>query len=310
MRSFSCSADRARQPRAGRQGRFVRGPGYARAVRSNILGWCILHVKYRFGHGRQGHPAARLGAAEGVCERHGGRGAGCWLPGVWSAGTSRNDSRATTSSTRFARRLPTRCRCLQAAALNPEHIVRMTWYIIDKQEYLEAPAGSRSRLSGHHRAALSGHGGGGGGGAAGGPREGGDRNNRGDPGVNASRAGSNSADSGRRCSDDDERIGSQKSRKTANRRCSAWVQLLKTAKRIESEVASHFANQHNTSLSRFDVLANLERSPGHATGTSQLSKMLLASRGNITRLLDRMENDRAHSPRTPAPATGASAKCA
>ncbi|MDE0366707.1 MAG: MarR family transcriptional regulator [Gammaproteobacteria bacterium] len=71
----------------------------------------------------------------------------------------------------------------------------------------------------------------------------------------------------------------------------AWVQLLKTAKRIESEVASHFANQHNTSLSRFDVLANLERSPGHATGTSQLSKMLLASRGNITRLLDRMEND-------------------
>ena len=72
----------------------------------------------------------------------------------------------------------------------------------------------------------------------------------------------------------------------------AWVQLLKTAKRIESEIASHFANEHGTSLSRFDVLANLERSPGHATGTSQLSKMLLASRGNITRLLDRMENDR------------------
>ena len=71
----------------------------------------------------------------------------------------------------------------------------------------------------------------------------------------------------------------------------AWVQLLKTAKRIESEVASHFANEHSTSLSRFDVLANLERSPGHATGTSQLSRMLLASRGNITRLLDRMEKD-------------------
>ena len=72
---------------------------------------------------------------------------------------------------------------------------------------------------------------------------------------------------------------------------SAWVQLLKTAKRIESKIAGHFANEHATSLSRFDVLANLERSPGHATGTSQLSKMLLASRGNITRLLDRMEND-------------------
>ena len=72
----------------------------------------------------------------------------------------------------------------------------------------------------------------------------------------------------------------------------AWIQLLKTAKRIESEIGSHFANRHGTSLPRFDVLANLERSPDHATGTSQLSKMLLASRGNITRLLDRMENDR------------------
>ena len=82
----------------------------------------------------------------------------------------------------------------------------------------------------------------------------------------------------------DEAAGSKRSLR-------AWVQLLKTAKRIESEVASHFANQHNTSLSRFDVLANLERSPDHATGTSQLSKMLLASRGNITRLLDRMESD-------------------
>ncbi len=71
----------------------------------------------------------------------------------------------------------------------------------------------------------------------------------------------------------------------------AWVQLLKTAKRIESELASYFANEHGTSLSRFDVLANLERSPDQAAGTSQLSKMLLASRGNITRLLDRMEND-------------------
>ena len=72
----------------------------------------------------------------------------------------------------------------------------------------------------------------------------------------------------------------------------AWVHLLKTAKRIESEVAARFANGHNTSLARFDVLANLERSPGYATGTSELSKMLLASRGNITRLLDRMEGDR------------------
>jgi len=71
----------------------------------------------------------------------------------------------------------------------------------------------------------------------------------------------------------------------------AWVQMLKAAKRIESEVRTHFATEHKTTLSRFDVLANLERLPGQRAGTSQLSKMLLASRGNITRLLDRMESD-------------------
>ena len=89
----------------------------------------------------------------------------------------------------------------------------------------------------------------------------------------------------------------------------AWVQLLKTAKRIESEVASHFANQHNTSLSRFDVLANLERSPGHATGTSQLSKMLLASGATSPGCSTGWRTMRSFAA-NPTPATGASAKCA
>jgi len=72
----------------------------------------------------------------------------------------------------------------------------------------------------------------------------------------------------------------------------AWIQLTKCAKRIEGHVNSRFADAHDTSLSRFDVLANLERSPGHAAGATELSRMLLASKGNITRLLDRMEQDR------------------
>lgn len=72
----------------------------------------------------------------------------------------------------------------------------------------------------------------------------------------------------------------------------AWIRLTKVAKRIESHVNRRFAESHGTSLSRFDVLANLERCDGHAAGMTELSRMLLASQGNITRLLDRMEQDK------------------
>ena len=72
----------------------------------------------------------------------------------------------------------------------------------------------------------------------------------------------------------------------------AWIQLTKCAKRFEGQVNRRFADAHETSLARFDVLANLERCDGHAAGATELSRMLLASQGNITRLLDRMEHDR------------------
>jgi DNA-binding MarR family transcriptional regulator len=72
----------------------------------------------------------------------------------------------------------------------------------------------------------------------------------------------------------------------------AWIRLTKCAKRIEAHVNRRFAEAHGTSLARFDVLANLERCAGHAASTTELSRLLLASQGNITRLLDRMEQDR------------------
>jgi len=72
----------------------------------------------------------------------------------------------------------------------------------------------------------------------------------------------------------------------------AWIRLTKVAKRIEAHVTRRFAESHGTSLARFDVLANLERCDGHAAGATELSRMLLASQGNITRLLDRMEQDK------------------
>ncbi len=69
------------------------------------------------------------------------------------------------------------------------------------------------------------------------------------------------------------------------------LQLLKCAKRLEQFSTARFRDGHGGSLSRFDVLANLQRSPGHSLPTSELAASLIASRGNITRLLDRMEAD-------------------
>jgi DNA-binding MarR family transcriptional regulator len=83
----------------------------------------------------------------------------------------------------------------------------------------------------------------------------------------------------------------------------AWIQLTKCAKRIEAHVNRRFAEAHDTSLSRFDVLANLERCAGHAASTTELSRLLLASQGNITRLLDRMEQDKLVR-RRPSPKDG------
>ncbi len=69
------------------------------------------------------------------------------------------------------------------------------------------------------------------------------------------------------------------------------LQLLKCAKRLEQFSTGRFRDAHGSSLSRFDVLANLARSPGGSLPTSALAAALIASQGNITRLLDRMEGD-------------------
>lgn len=71
----------------------------------------------------------------------------------------------------------------------------------------------------------------------------------------------------------------------------AELQLLKCARRLEQLSAGRFRSDYGSSLARFDVLANLDLAPEHAISTTQLSRLLIASKGNITRLLDRMEAD-------------------
>lgn len=71
----------------------------------------------------------------------------------------------------------------------------------------------------------------------------------------------------------------------------AWLHLVKCAKRIEQEMTARFRSSYSSSMSRFDVLAHLYQVEGEALSTTELASRLLASRGNITRLLDRMADD-------------------
>ncbi len=70
-----------------------------------------------------------------------------------------------------------------------------------------------------------------------------------------------------------------------------WLHLFKCAKQLEQEMSDRFRESYDSSFSRFDVLAHLFEAGKTGVSTSILASGLLASKGNITRLLDRMEED-------------------
>lgn len=71
----------------------------------------------------------------------------------------------------------------------------------------------------------------------------------------------------------------------------AWLHLIKCSKRVEQAIADLFRADFDSTLTRFDVLAHLDHVAPDGLSTSGLAQRLLASKGNITRLLDRMEAD-------------------
>ena len=71
-----------------------------------------------------------------------------------------------------------------------------------------------------------------------------------------------------------------------------WLHLYKCAKQLEQEMSDRFRESYACSFSRFDVLAHLYEAGAAGLSTSSLAARLLASKGNITRLLDRMEEDK------------------
>ncbi len=76
--------------------------------------------------------------------------------------------------------------------------------------------------------------------------------------------------------------------KTALKLC---LQFAKTSAQLQAQVNAKFRTEYGQSLARFDVLSQLDRGTGTGISVGELSQELLTSSGNITRLLDRMQNE-------------------
>lgn len=69
-----------------------------------------------------------------------------------------------------------------------------------------------------------------------------------------------------------------------------WLRLLTCTTIIEKKLRRNFAEQFETTLPRFDVMASLERHPeGQAMG--ELSKALLVSNGNVTAIVRHLQEE-------------------
>jgi DNA-binding MarR family transcriptional regulator len=74
-----------------------------------------------------------------------------------------------------------------------------------------------------------------------------------------------------------------------------WLRLLTCANLIERRVRAGLREDFQTTLPRFDVLAELdaaERESGHGLTMSQLSRRLMVTNGNVTGLVVRLTQER------------------
>jgi len=67
-----------------------------------------------------------------------------------------------------------------------------------------------------------------------------------------------------------------------------WLRLLSCATRIEKVLNARLRKEFNTTLARFDLLAQLTRKPTGAT-MSEVSELLMVSNGAITALVQKLE---------------------
>jgi DNA-binding MarR family transcriptional regulator len=78
-----------------------------------------------------------------------------------------------------------------------------------------------------------------------------------------------------------------------------WLRLLSCTVRIENKIRLRLRREFNTTLPRFDLMAQLERSPG-GLRMNELSRQLMVSGGNVTGITDQLEREGLVA-RTPCP---------
>src|ERR1700743_3210332 len=78
-----------------------------------------------------------------------------------------------------------------------------------------------------------------------------------------------------------------------------WLRVLTCTTLIENEVRRRLRDQFDITLPRFDLLAQLDRAPNGMT-LGELSQRMMVTNGNITGLVDRLE-DQALVKRRPSP---------
>ena len=66
-----------------------------------------------------------------------------------------------------------------------------------------------------------------------------------------------------------------------------WLRLLTCSTMVETEIRRRLREDFDTTLPRFDLLAQLERAPQGMT-LSEVSRRMMVSNGNITGLVDRL----------------------
>jgi DNA-binding MarR family transcriptional regulator len=67
-----------------------------------------------------------------------------------------------------------------------------------------------------------------------------------------------------------------------------WLRLLSVTNLVEVSTRTQLRTEFSTTLARFDLLAQLERYPQGLT-MSELSRRLMVTGGNVTRLTDQLE---------------------
>ena len=70
-----------------------------------------------------------------------------------------------------------------------------------------------------------------------------------------------------------------------------WIELLRYSSKLEQIIDDKLRQNYGQNISRFDVLSQLVRETESGLTVGELAGRLIASKGNITGLLDRMGKD-------------------